>query len=68
MLGLWAIGLGGPRLRIPGIIGLVAGAIIIGSVTLAYNKTLMDDATVFPVMAFFDQEFGGEFQRTGFRG
>lgn len=66
ILGLWAIGLGGQRLRIPAIIGLVAGAIIVGSTTLAYNKTLTGEATVFPIMAFADQEFGVNSNAMGF--
>ena len=66
ILGLWAVGLGGRRLRAPALLGLVAGAIIIGSATLAYNRTLMGDAKVFPIMAYTDQEFGVNSNALGF--
>ena len=55
LLGLWAIGIGGKRLKISAITGLVLGSIIVGSVVLPYNKHLTGDPFTFPIMAYCDK-------------
>ncbi len=66
LLGLWAIGVGGRRLRVFAIVGLVMGSIIVGSVVLPYNKLLTGVPTKFPVMAYFDKYYGANTNALGF--
>lgn len=66
ILGLWSIGIGGQRLRLPAIFGLVAGAIIVGSTVLVYNNALTGEPTVFPIMAYTDEVFGPNANAMGF--
>ena len=65
-LGLWAIGIGGTRLKIRSVVGLVVGAMIVGSVTLAYNQVITGDPTTFPIMVYADQQFGPNSNALGF--
>jgi 4-amino-4-deoxy-L-arabinose transferase-like glycosyltransferase len=58
LIGLWVIGLGGRRLKTSAIAAFVLGAIMTGALVLEYNKILTGHATVFPLNAYIDKEFG----------
>jgi hypothetical protein len=66
LLGLWAIGLGGRRLRLAGIAGLVAGTALIGALVLPYNRYFTGSATAFPIMVHNDRLFGVNSNAYGF--
>jgi len=66
LLGLWAIGIGGKRLKLLGIAGLVLGAIIAGSLTLLYNTQLTGDPIHFPVMTYMNSHFAPNANSYGF--
>lgn len=66
LLGLWAIGWGGKRLKPAGIAGLVLGAMIIGGLGLLYNSTLTGDPLRFPINAYTDEHFGPNSNAYGF--
>jgi hypothetical protein len=58
LLGLWALGLGGQRLRVAAIAALVAGTVLTGALVLPYNRALSGSATTFPLNAYIDEHFG----------
>ena len=66
LLGLWAIGFGGKRLKLSGIIGLILGSIIIGSLGLAYNRALTGDPFKFPINEYSNEHFGPNSNDYGF--
>lgn len=57
LLGLWAIGVGGRRLKVVSVAALVLGTIIMGSWVLPYNKRLTGKLTQLPVNAYFDKYY-----------
>ncbi|HEX4936845.1 MAG TPA: hypothetical protein VFV33_26870 [Gemmatimonadaceae bacterium] len=57
-LGFWSIGLGGRRLRIPAVAGLVLGSIVAAIPLLAYNTYFTGKGSYFPMMAYNDALFG----------
>ena len=57
-LGLWALGLGGRRLRLPAIAGLVLGAMMVGAVLLPYNAHFTGQGSRFPIMVYNDRIYG----------
>ncbi len=58
LLGLWAIGFGGRRLKVTSIVAFVLGSIVMGAAVLPYNTLLTGDPTVFPLNAYLDRRFG----------
>jgi len=64
--GLWAIGIGGKRLKFTSLVGLVFGTAIVGAVVFPYNLTLTGDPTVFPINVYTDQRFGPNANAYGF--
>ncbi len=66
LLGLWAIGLGGRRLKISGIAFLLLGTLIVGSAGLYYNNLLTGHPSRFPLMAYFDKYYGPGVNDLGF--
>jgi len=66
LLGLWSIGLGGKRLSIGAITGMIAAALGGGLVNLWYNRALTGVARVFPVMEYFDASYGPKTNALGF--
>jgi 4-amino-4-deoxy-L-arabinose transferase-like glycosyltransferase len=66
LLGLWAIGIGGKRLKIGAIASMVLGAIMVGSLVLPYNQILTGKATLFPINLHTDQRFGANSNAYGF--
>ncbi len=66
LLGLWSIGVGGRRLKVSAIVGLVLGAALTGAIVLPYNKSLTGDPLKFPIMAYVDKHFGPGKNSLGF--
>ncbi len=66
LIGLWAIGLGGQRLRAGSLAGLIAGTVLVGGLVLPYNYALTGSATTFPINAYTDERFGPNANAYGF--
>ena len=66
LLGLWAVGVGGKRLRFSAIGAFILGTLMVGSVTFPYNKALTGDPLTFPLNIYLDQEFGKNSNSYGF--
>lgn len=66
LLGLWAIGLGGKRLRIGATAGLVIGSMLVAAGLLAYNRVFTGKASVFPIMRYNDLRYGPGSNAYGF--
>ncbi len=66
LLGLWALGVGGARLRLAATTGLVVGALITGALGLLYNHALTGDPLQFPINAYTDRLFGPNVNAYGF--
>ncbi len=58
LLGLWALGLGGRRLKMNAIAGFFLGTVLVGAAVLPYNKMLTGDAARFPLNAYLDERYG----------
>ena len=65
-LGLWAIGLGGARLRGASLAALVASAAAVGALTLPYNAALTGRAGNFPIQHYVDVVYGPGKNNLGF--
>lgn len=57
-LGLWALGLGGTRLRLGSLAGLVLGTALVAACVLPYNAALTGKASVFPINHYVDTLYG----------
>jgi hypothetical protein len=58
LLGLWILGAKGMRWRIWLLTAFALGTILVGAVVLPYNLALTGKATVFPLNAYLDEQFG----------
>ncbi len=66
LLGAWSVGLGGTRLRLAAVVGLVAGSIAAGSLVLPYNRVLSGDPMTNPLNAYFDKYYRPNVNALGF--
>jgi hypothetical protein len=66
LLGLWAIGLGGRRLKVSGVVGFVLGSLVVGAVVLPYNNFLTGNPTLFPIVSYTDKHYGRNSNAFGF--
>ncbi|REJ78237.1 MAG: hypothetical protein DWQ47_01885 [Acidobacteria bacterium] len=66
LLGLWSIGIGGKRIRLWGVAGLLVGSMMVGAIGLAYNAKLTGDPLKFPIMEYTDKYFGPGSNSYGF--
>jgi hypothetical protein len=66
LVGLWAVGLGGPRLKVLAIVAFVVGAMSVSSASLAYNKIVAGDATLSPLMGYYEKYYGPRTNALGF--
>ncbi len=66
LLGLWALGLGGARLRSLGVAALALGGAAAGAAVLAYNRLMTGEWTGFPVMLYLNERWGPNANRLGF--
>ena len=58
LMGLWAIGLGGRRLKLTGLAALGAGTILMAAATMPYNRALTGSLTRSPLLAYTDEHYG----------
>jgi hypothetical protein len=65
-VGLWAIGAGGKRLRIPALAALGVGVAATGAMSLPYNRALTGKASLAPVMDYFNRYYGPGVNDLGF--
>lgn len=66
ILGLWAIGVGGRRLKTSSILAFVIGTIVVGAVILPYNMQITGDPTIFPLTSYYEEYFGPNANAFGF--
>jgi hypothetical protein len=66
LFGLWAIGLGGRRLRLPALAGLVLATALTGAAVFPYNRYLTGKSSQFPIVAYTDKHFGKNSNAYGF--
>jgi 4-amino-4-deoxy-L-arabinose transferase-like glycosyltransferase len=66
LLGLWAIGLGGRRLKAGATAALILGTLATGSLGLAYNAAVGGSAFRFPINKYTDEHFGKNSNAYGF--
>jgi 4-amino-4-deoxy-L-arabinose transferase-like glycosyltransferase len=66
LLGLWILGAKGMRWRVGLLTALALGTILISAVVLPYNLALTGKATVFPLNAYLDEQFGAGKNDLGF--
>lgn len=66
LLGLWALGLGGARLRAAGLAAMALGGAASGAAVLGYNRLMTGSWTEFPVMVYLNELWGPNANRLGF--
>ncbi len=66
LLGLWAAGWGGQRLKALALTGLVLCAVAGGAIQLSYNAKMTGDPMVFPIQAYTDRHYGPGTNALGF--
>jgi hypothetical protein len=66
LLGLWALGLGGKRLKPGAIMMFILGAGIMGISVVTYNFFITGQALVFPLTKFYSTYFGPKTYSLGF--
>jgi hypothetical protein len=66
LVGLWAMGIGGRRLRVQALVALGVGAALVGALVMPYNDALTGNALTFPLNAYLDSHFGPGLNDLGF--
>lgn len=66
LVGLWAIGVGGRRLRVTAVAGLVLGSMLVGALQLPYNALYTGSGLAFPIMEYNARLFGAGANAYGF--
>lgn len=66
VIALWAIGLGGRRLRLPALAALLVGTLASGAAVFPYNKALTGSGTTFPINVYTDRLYGPNSNAYGF--
>jgi hypothetical protein len=66
LIGLWAIGLGGARLKFSALAGIALGALIISAVMLPYNWLITGNPFVLPLEQYYENYFGHNSNALGF--
>ena len=66
LLGLWAIGFGGRRVKFLTIAALISTTGLVSLLVLPYNYVLTGNPIVFPINAYTDQRFGVNSNAFGF--
>lgn len=64
LIGLWALGLGGRRLNVRGLLALGVGTVVTAALVLPYNQALTGSPLSFPLNAYVDLHYGAG--RNGF--
>lgn len=66
LVGIWALGVGARRVSWPGLAAIALASVLVGGLTLPYNRHLTGDARIFPINAYFDLRFGKNSNAYGF--
>jgi hypothetical protein len=66
VIGLWAIGVGGERLKFPALAAFALGGSVIAVVMFGYNYLIAGHPLVFPLNAYLDKTVGPGFNDLGF--
>src|SRR5262245_50728713 len=66
VLGLWTLGIGAKRFRFALVATFVAGALLVGSITLVYNHALTGNPLKFPLTAYTDKYYAEGVNSLGF--
>ncbi|MBV7327907.1 glycosyltransferase family 39 protein [Chloroflexi bacterium TSY] len=66
LLGLWAIGLGGKRLKLTSLMAFGLGTILVGALVLPYNLSITGSMTTFPLSKYYVDYFGPKANALGF--
>jgi hypothetical protein len=66
LVGAWAIGVGGQRLRSASLAGLCAGTLGVGALVLPYNQLLTGSPFRFPINQYLDRMHGSGANAYGF--
>jgi hypothetical protein len=66
LIGLWALGVGGRRLRVPSIAAFISGVLVVGGLVLPYNWAVTGTPTAFPLTAYYAEYFGPKVFALGF--
>lgn len=66
LMALWAMGVGGRRLRIPALAALLVGTVVSGAAIYPYNKALTGNGTTFPINVYTDRLYGPNSNAYGF--
>jgi hypothetical protein len=66
VLGLWALGIGGVRLRIPSLAALALGTALTGSLVFPFNTELTGSPLRFPINAYVARHFAPGMNDLGF--
>jgi 4-amino-4-deoxy-L-arabinose transferase-like glycosyltransferase len=66
LLGIWALGIGGKRLKLSWLAAFVITTGLVASLVLPYNKLLTGSAVTFPINLHTDQRFGPNSNAYGF--
>lgn len=66
LIGLWIIGLGGRRLKVPAIAAWIIGCLVVGLAIFYYNNALTGSPAKFPIMVWADKYMGKNSNAMGF--
>ncbi len=66
LIALWALGVGGARLRVTALAGLALGTFLIGALVFPYNRMLTGDPLKFPINAYADKHYAPNANAYGF--
>ena len=66
LLGLWALGIGGARLPLRAIIGLILSTGLVAALVFPYNLLLTGSWKIFPINQYTDERFGVNSNAYGF--
>lgn len=66
LLGLWALGVRGRVFRFAPVLVLAGGSMLVGALTMPYNKLLTGSVSKFPIMMYTDRYYGAGSNALGF--
>ncbi len=66
LIGLWALGAGGRRLRLAQLVALGIGTAAVGAAVFPYNRMLTGDALTFPINAYVNKHYAPNANSYGF--
>jgi 4-amino-4-deoxy-L-arabinose transferase-like glycosyltransferase len=66
LVALWALGVGGARLRFTQLAGLLAGTVLAAALVLPYNRAVSGEPLKFPINAYIDKHYAPNANAYGF--